>query len=198
MKRINEIRTDSLLYKYLYSWGNSPKRVDICSLRWRFLIAPFIWLGLFLIVALVTIGASMIWLALESVQVALGFLFAARPMWFSSDYDRKEDLVDRQNPWLVYYKHWPKLRGSRIWPISILAICLIVYLGYLSFGWQPFWTSVVVAGLLMILLVVYSIVFFFTKSISWPLVKESVAAWKRGFCREIKIVSKEDSNETVA
>ena len=200
MKIIDEIRTDSFLYKYLYHWGNTPKRIDIYYLGCRFVIEPFIWLGMFLLVALIAIGASIAWLMWELAQIVFGFLFAARPMWFSSDYDRKEDFVDRQNPWLVHYKHWPKLRGSRIWPISILAICLITYLEYLSFNWRPILTSVVTVGLLVIFLIAYSVVFFFTKGESWPLMKESVVAWKRGFFREIKIIDndKEDSNETVA
>lgn len=89
------------MYRTAYGLNEyPPEEVTKCGLFWKFVFMFFImWPFLFII-----LGISM------GLGYAVGFFVASKPKFPSGR--------------LVYYGRWPKIKGHRIWPITVLAIII--------------------------------------------------------------------------
>lgn len=105
------ISANSFVYKVCYGMSSEqPKQVRKCTLFWRFL-------GMFLLgIPLVIISIALV----VTFTTIIGFFFAHR-----FGFHKDEQIV-------VEYSHWPKIKGRRVWPIWLLVLPALYFLGLLA------------------------------------------------------------------
>jgi hypothetical protein len=103
------IQAGSVLFRIAYWWKDeSPNYVSVCARFWRTVIS----------VVLVT-----------PLGFFLGFWFAKRPAIFQDDPALNSFPLWQRNK-VVDYHRWPRLGGSRIWPLPVLLVVLLFYVFY--------------------------------------------------------------------
>jgi hypothetical protein len=166
------IQGSSVLFRLAYWWKKeSPDYVSVCARFWRTVIS----------VVLVT-----------PLGFFLGFWFAKRPPIFRNDL-ALDFFGPDQRYRMVYYRRWPRLGGSRIWPTPVLLIALLLYVFYQNL-------DLVMAGGILVLgsIVAYgifSIVVTFLQQLPhrvrqtelYELIDEFIEARKSKFCPVRKV-----------
>lgn len=182
----------SWLYKYCYgpfdyfNFLGAPSKISTCSLGARFLLMPVL---MPVLCALVIFLAILLALAI-AVLFIIGFFFAARPAIFSEE-ERDED------PLLIYYKHWPRWRGRRVWPISVIGALTVPFLFGVFICTIPSMSTTAhwISGLAVLSafsVIVVSVLFtVYSRSDNWKAVKQGLKDWKDGVCREVELVEKD-------
>ncbi|MDI6734085.1 MAG: hypothetical protein QMD50_01150 [Patescibacteria group bacterium] len=117
-----KINTNSLLWQIAYEHCFRDKRplnqVSVCRLFWTVVGGVFAWLFQIIAVILLLTFGNLI------------CFFAAKRIPFD---------LERVTP----YKHWPKIKGHRIYPISMLGFLWIIYSIWFKWGslcyllWKP-------------------------------------------------------------
>jgi len=179
-----EVRKTSFVYKVAYAWDESsqkPVKTNLCRLFWRFIFSIFIMWPL---------GQPFLKLIIGIIWV-LAFLFSKRPDWENGP---PEDLFPD-------YKRWPRFRGHRVWPVTVILGAILVWLVfgsikdlvaylpwgdiliYISWGYMLIY-SLIVAGIVACLIFSF-ICRRFSKSETWKFVKEYVLAKKKKVCPEV-------------
>jgi hypothetical protein len=103
------IQAGSVLFRVAYWWKEDlPDHVSVCARFWRTVIS----------VVLVT-----------PLGFFLGFWFAKRPAIFPAD-QALNSFPLWQRYKVVGYDRWPRLGGSRIWPLPVLLVGLLCYVFY--------------------------------------------------------------------
>lgn len=191
-----KIKRGGFVCQVAYFWrkkGHIPDQTNLCSLFWRFL------LNLIPVAILLSIVCCVL-LVVWGLAYFFGFLFAQRPY-----------LDAKKNEWeMVYFEHWPVVRGRRIYPIWLSAFCLgwlirdyILELGgwtFIVLSSSNFWLAVglLLLAVLAIILLVVVIVFLrlgFKKAIASEtaqLCLGMIKAKKQRFCPIVEIVGGEN------
>ncbi len=194
-----ELRKSGKLYRLAYLCTDEkemPDKTNLCKFFWRVVIGIPLQL-LFTIVIFIVAGVvvSILWLGALT-------LFAYRPT-----FDKKKMIKcdDGTHLPVTLITWWPKFRGRRIWPITILSflagLCLVVYLCVVGLPLLLTWTTgpppVVSLGsiaVLLVLVMVFRLVPRIRDSETWQVFKAYVKAKKRKVCPIIVFVDDEKAS----
>lgn len=187
MDKERRINRNGFLFRYAY-WFKAKKRrpetVSLCRLFWR-------------LVFITLLGMPLWWLVWAPFGLAVGFPFAHRPRFLESDgcTDSRNDFPSAE-PWdaLVPYRHWLRIKGSRILPLPLLLGSFAVWrLG--THTNELKWAGGIVLGLIMaaiLLIVIFSLLPEVTnralETESGRLAKDWVKAKKQRVCPLYKVV----------
>lgn len=184
---MKKIRDDSFIFKTAY-WFYETKpmgNINFCKLCRDFvlglLLGGIVWFILFLCYLFGFI---------------IGFFTARRPAIFKT----QEDL--NSSNFLIFYNHWPKIGGKRVYPIVIIGLAALVYFHSYIIRFFVWFATVIVklitshAGVLFFasVTVLMFLVFCFRKfkkSETYGILREYVKAKKSKICPEIEIVKQE-------
>lgn len=157
------------------SGRNIPENTNLCKLFWRTLFMLFI--GWPFILALLVVAVAAVYF--------IGFFVASRPtLGMDSDF--------------APIKKWPKIMGHRIWPTSIISLCILVFviwhllplaiaavIGWLSANMSI--AAMIFVGAFLVIALGYAIKRFFRSEL-WKLARAYMSAKKQRFCPIVEFV----------
>lgn len=201
-----EIKRNSWMYKVAYGFeAKKPKRTNLCSFFWKFVLMllggwplALIAMGVFF-----ALGVVVVFITFISGFFA-GFFVGYRPSIYEGE--------SRKKFWIPY-KKWPKIKGYRILPIYFV-LPVLVYFAVNVLDWTALWIMLsglpaailsMIFGMLGVLsfLAIAAIIFLLMAGIVWgvvalfdrffktgigTLIKEYVKAKKRKVCPIIKFI----------
>ncbi len=187
-----KIKRGGFVCQVAYFWRKDwqvPDQTNLCNLFWRFILN-------LIPVSIIYLFVTCIALVILAFASLVGFLFAKRPGFDSNN--KKMEMVD--------FKHWPVVKGRRIYPIYILAFALVWLLRHYivggggliltALGSTMFWAFI---GILLAIILLVILIIFLKIGVKKMIASETgqlcigmIRAKKQRFCPIVEIVTGED------
>jgi len=158
-------------YASTYLDDNLPDTTTLCQYVPRLLIAPLYWI--IMIVCLVIAFIISFFVIIYKASVG------QRPM----------EIISLDDGDFTSYR-LPKVAGITIYPLGLIVLIILGYLGYFSYHQNPGLTLTGV-GIICVIVVAIVLILWFFDTEAWNLIKTYCKDQKRKVCRRVEFVSDE-------
>lgn len=175
-----QLDKNSLLYKHCF--GRTfpfPKKISTCMVGRYFLLMPIFYL----VISAVFVSVFGI---LYPLGFVIGFFFAYHPPITKKEFDEVLNYMNNEFP-VVHYKHWPKWRGHKIWPISVIGVLAVLYLVGMAGYYGPAWVLILIAVSILVVFAVTCLSILLFNGNNWKAMRQWFKDWKKQVCKEVEI-----------